>query len=178
MPLTIDADQLKQRAAGIRLAVFDVDGVLTDGGLYYHRDGSESKRFHVHDGLGLKRLISAGLDVAVITARRSEVVALRMAELGVAHVYQGEAHKLGCLRGLCERLGVKLSEVCYTGDDAPDVECMGAVGLACSVADGTIEAHQAAHWISRRKGGQGAAREVCQLLLNARTAVGRESGSQ
>lgn len=166
-----DADQLKQRAAAIRLAVFDVDGVLTDGGLYYHRDGSESKRFHVHDGLGLKRLIRAGLDVAVITARRSEVVALRMAELGVAHVYQGEADKLGCLRGLCERLGVSMAQVCYTGDDAPDVACMSAVGLACSVADGTVEAHHVAHWVSRRKGGQGAAREICQLLLNAREAA-------
>ena len=168
MSLGAAADEnLRRRAAQIRLAVFDVDGVLTDGGLHYHPGGGESKRFHVHDGLGLKRLIGAGIGVAIITARQSEVVAIRMAELGISHVYQGESDKLACLQGLCERLALTLDQVCYSGDDGPDLACMRAVGLACTVADATDEALSAADWVTRRNGGQGAAREICEFLLSS-----------
>jgi len=165
MQRRLNAEQLAQQAAGVRLAVFDVDGVLTDGGLVFNHEGQESKRFHAHDGLGLKRLMRAGFEVAVITARSSEVVRIRMAELGIGHLYQGESDKLSCLQGLCQRLNLDLDQACYTGDDAPDRACMKAVRLAFSVADATDDALEVAHWVTSRGGGQGAVRQICDLLI-------------
>ncbi len=173
MQCRLSAEQLEQRAAAVRLAVFDVDGVLTDGGLLFNHEGQESKRFHAHDGIGLKRLMRAGIEVAVITARSSEVVRIRMAELGINHVYQGESEKLTCLRGLGERLNLAMEQVCYAGDDAPDRACMQAVGLACSVADATDDALSVAHWVTSRGGGQGAVRQICDLLIAAQDTNGQ-----
>lgn len=161
-------DAVLARAATIRLAVFDVDGVLTDGTLLIDAEGRESKRFHVHDGHGLKALLAAGIELAVISARESAAVSQRMRELGIRHVHQAERDKLGRLSELCRQQGVPLEQVCYCGDDVADLACMAVVGLACSVADATTAAKAAAHWISARNGGCGAVRELAELLLSAR----------
>lgn len=159
---------IRERAALVRLAVFDVDGVLTDGRLWYSEDRRELKAFHVHDGLGLKRLLANGIEVAIITARMSHLVTERMAELGVAHVYQGQKDKLACLDQLCSALKLSLPQVCYTGDDLPDLRAMLRCGLAIAPADAQPAVRDRAHWHTRRNGGEGAAREVCDLLLAAR----------
>ena len=156
-----------QRAARIKLAIFDVDGVLTDGRLWYAEDGHELKSFHAHDGLGLKRLRENGIEVAIITARISHLVAKRMAELGVLHVYQGQHDKRACFDELLHALKLNADQCSYTGDDLPDLCVMSAVGLAIAVANAhpSVSAH--AHWQTQREGGSGAVREVCDLLLEA-----------
>jgi 3-deoxy-D-manno-octulosonate 8-phosphate phosphatase (KDO 8-P phosphatase) len=155
------------RAAKIRLAVFDVDGTLTDGRLWYGEDGHEIKVFHVHDGLGLKRLQANGIQVALITARISHPVAVRAGELDIAHVYQGQSDKRACLEELLEALHLAPEEVTYVGDDLPDLAPMRMVGLAVAVANAHPWIVESAHWQTARQGGDGAAREVCDLLLRA-----------
>lgn len=155
------------RAAQIRLAVFDVDGTLTDGRLWYGEDGREAKLFHVHDGLGLKRLQANGVQVAFITARISHPVALRAEELGIAHVYQGQGDKRACLQSLLDALHLTPAQAAFTGDDLPDLPPMRLAGLAVAVANAHPWVAEAAHWQTRLAGGMGAAREVCDLLLHA-----------
>ncbi len=166
LPTDLPAD-IRERAARIKLAVFDVDGVLTDGKLWYTADGHELKAFHVHDGLGLKRLLANGIEVAVITARLSHAVAERMAELGVAHVYQDQQHKRACLEQLLGALDLSPGEVAYTGDDLPDLAPMQTVGLSIAVANAHPWLRERAHWRTRLAGGRGAVREVCDLILAA-----------
>lgn len=158
---------LLARAAPIRLAVFDVDGTLTDGRLWYAEDGHETKVFHVHDGLGLKRLQANGVQVALITARISHPVALRAEELDIAHVYQGQRNKLACLRELLDALRLEPAQAAYLGDDLPDLAPMRMVGLAAAVANAHPWIVEQAHWQTRARGGEGAARELCDLLLHA-----------
>ena len=165
-PESIPADIL-ERAARIKLAVFDVDGVLTDGHLWYSEDGHELKAFHVHDGLGLKRLLANGVEVAIITARISHLVAQRMADLGVAHVYQGQENKRACFEQLLNALQLKDEQCSYTGDDLPDLAVMSRVGLAIAVANAHPWVRDRAHWSTQRQGGSGAVREVCDLLIAA-----------
>ena len=155
------------RAAKIRLAVFDVDGTLTDGRLWYGEDGRETKVFHVHDGLGLKRLQANGVQVAIITARISHPVALRAEELDIAHVYQGQGDKRACLRELLDALNLTPEQAAFTGDDLPDLPPMHIAGLAVAVANAHPWVAEAAHWRTTRSGGMGAAREVCDLILHA-----------
>ena len=155
------------RAAGIRLAVFDVDGVLTDGGLVLGPEGEEYKVFHVRDGLGLVMLREAGLKVAVISARSAPVVAERMAALGIEHVAQGRDDKRVALLELADRLGVKPAEIAYVGDDLVDLPAMAVAGLPIAVADAHPKVLESAKWVTRRTGGRGAAREVCEMLLDA-----------
>lgn len=166
LPTDLPADIL-QRAARIKLAVFDVDGVLTDGRLWYAADGSELKAFHAHDGAGMKRLAAAGVEIAVITARTSHVVSVRMAELGIVHVYQGRADKLVCFEHLLKALQLKPEEVCYTGDDVVDLPPMQRAGLSVAPANAHPYVRERALWRTRLGGGIGAAREVCDLLLAA-----------
>jgi 3-deoxy-D-manno-octulosonate 8-phosphate phosphatase (KDO 8-P phosphatase) len=166
MPHDIPADIL-DRARRIRLMVFDVDGVLTDGKLHFGADGREHKEFHVHDGLGLKLLRAAGIEVAVVTARTSPIVATRMAELGIDHVYQGQEAKLACFERLVAALKLDVGETAYMGDDLPDLAVMRRVGLAIAPANANDSVLAVAHWRTRREGGQGAAREACELLLLA-----------
>lgn len=166
LPTDLPAD-IRERAAKIRLAVFDVDGVLTDGALWYAADGHELKAFHAHDGLGLKRLLANGIEVAVITARLSHIVTERMAELGVAHVYQDQKDKHACLTRLLQALGIAPAQVAYTGDDLPDLGAMQEVGLSIAVANAHPWIRERAHWRTRLGGGHGAAREVCDLILAA-----------
>jgi 3-deoxy-D-manno-octulosonate 8-phosphate phosphatase (KDO 8-P phosphatase) len=166
LPSDLPTD-VRERAARIRLAVFDVDGVLTDGKLIYAEDGHERKAFHVHDGLGLKRLLANHIEVAVITARMSMIVTERMADLGVAHVYQGQDDKLACLEQLMSALKLSPGEVAYTGDDLPDLAAMQRVGFAIAVANAHPWVRERAHWRTRLAGGAGAAREVSDLILAA-----------
>lgn len=164
------------RAARIRLAVFDVDGTLTDGRLWYSEGGHETKVFHVHDGFGLKRLQANGVQVALITARISHPVALRAEELDIAHVYQGQGDKRACLLELLDALHLTPEQVAFTGDDLPDLPPMRIAGLAVAVANAHPWVTEQAHWQTHRNGGQGAAREVCDLILHAqgKSAAERE----
>lgn len=166
LPSDLPTD-IRERAARIRLAIFDVDGVLTDGSLIYAADGHELKAFHVHDGLGLKRLLANHIEVAVITARMSMIVTERMADLGVAHVYQGQDDKLACFEQLLHALKLQPDQVAYTGDDLPDLAVMQRVGLAVAVANAHPWVRERAHWRTRLHGGSGGAREVCDLILAA-----------
>ncbi|HVN44061.1 MAG TPA: HAD-IIIA family hydrolase [Steroidobacteraceae bacterium] len=149
----------------IRLLVLDVDGVLTDGRLYFGPRGEALKAFHVRDGVGLKELQRAGLTVAVISGRRSAMVAARCRELGVRHVLQGVADKLRALRRLCARLKLTPGACACVGDDLPDLPVMRAAALSFAVADAHIAARRAADIVTRLPGGAGAVREVCDHLL-------------
>jgi 3-deoxy-D-manno-octulosonate 8-phosphate phosphatase (KDO 8-P phosphatase) len=157
-------------AARIRLLVLDVDGVLTDGGLYYGPSGERTKRFHVQDGLGMVEARRAGLTLAVLSGRRSAAVARRLAELGVAHVHQGVRDKRLVLTRLMARLGLDRKHVAMMGDDLNDLPPMRQAGLALAPQNAAREVREAAHWVSRRAGGEGAVREAIELLLGARRA--------
>lgn len=170
MPTSYLADipaDILARAANIRLAVFDVDGTLTDGRLWYGEDGRETKIFHVHDGLGLKRLQANGVQVAIITARISHPVALRAEELDIAHVYQGQGDKRACLRELLDALKLAPEQAAFVGDDLPDLPAMRIAGLAVAVANAHPWIAEQTHWQTGRRGGEGAVREVCDLILLA-----------
>jgi len=167
---------IRDRAAKVRLAVFDVDGVLTDGKLCYSDDGRELKSFHVHDGFGLKRLMANGIEVAIITSRMSHMVTERTAELGIAHVYQGQENKLACYEQLIHALKLAPEQTSYCGDDLPDLPVMQRVGLAIAVANAHPWVHERARWRTRQRGGEGAAREVCDLLLAAQGKAEDELG--
>ncbi|GLQ97003.1 KdsC family phosphatase [Dyella mobilis] len=160
-------DDLLARAAKIRLAAFDVDGTLTDGRLWYSESGHETKVFHVHDGLGLKRLQANGIQVAIISARISHPVALRTEELDITHVYQGQSDKRECLRQILEALNLAPEQAAFVGDDLPDLPAMDSCGLAIAVANAHPWVAQRAHWQTSLGGGMGAVREACDLLLHA-----------
>jgi 3-deoxy-D-manno-octulosonate 8-phosphate phosphatase (KDO 8-P phosphatase) len=155
-------------AARVRLLVLDVDGVLTDGRLYYGARGEMLKVFHVRDGLGLKLLAAGGVTAAVISGRRSGMTAKRCRELGVRHLLQGVEDKLAAFQRLRGGLGMSSGECACIGDDVPDVPLMQEVGLSFAVADAHPQARSAAHVITRLRGGNGAVREVCDYLLEAR----------
>ncbi len=149
----------------VKLLALDVDGVLTDGGLYYTETGEEIKKFNVKDGLGLKQLMASGIEVALISASGSQATLHRANKLGITHVFTGVEDKLETLTALCELLRLDLREVAYMGDDWVDVPVLGAVGLAITVADAIAEAKGCAMYITDKGGGQGAVREVCDLIL-------------
>lgn len=161
-------------AAGIRLAIFDVDGVLTNGQLLLGPQGEELKQFHVRDGHGLVMLRESGMKLAVITGRKSPVVAARMQELGIHFVYQGQREKVQALDALLAELELAGSEVCYVGDDLPDLPVMKRVALPIAVADAHWAVAEAAIWRTTLGGGQGAVREVCELLMRARGTLGAQ----
>ena len=160
---------VKARAARVRLVIFDVDGVLTDGRLYYGASGEELKVFHVHDGQGIKRLQKAGVKVAVISGRDSAAVTRRMQDLGIEHVFQGDEDKLPILERLLKLLGLAPEHVACVGDDLPDLPLLKHAGLAIAVANARPELKAAAHHVTGAHGGRGAAREVCELILEARS---------
>lgn len=168
---------IRERAAQVRLACFDVDGVLTDGKLWFTDDGRELKAFHVHDGLGLKRLAAHGIAIALISARSSPLVALRAHELGIVHVYQGVADKLLVFEQLLKTLAFSAAQAVYVGDDLPDLPVLRRAGLAIAVANAQAPVKQTAHWVSQFGGGAGAVREICELILAAQcTAGGTRAG--
>lgn len=167
--------QILGRAAAVRLALFDVDGVLTDGGLVLGANGEELKTFHVRDGLGLVMLLEAGLEVGVISARPSAVVAARMQALGVRHIALDVADKAGEMRRMLHELALEPSQCAFTGDDLVDLAPMALAGLGIAVADAHPLVRARAHWVTAAPGGRGAVREVCELVL---AAQGRLTAAQ
>lgn len=159
------------RAARIKLVVFDVDGVLTDGSLYLCDDGQEIKAFHSRDGHGMKMLQHSGVPVAIITGRTSQVVTQRMASLGIEHVYQGRLEKLPAFEELIARLNISADEVAYMGDDVVDLPIMRRVGLAVAVQDAHDLVKKHSHWQSPNAGGRGAARDLCELIMEAQGTI-------
>jgi 3-deoxy-D-manno-octulosonate 8-phosphate phosphatase (KDO 8-P phosphatase) len=158
---------VRERAARVRLVAFDVDGTLTDGKLGLDGNGLETKQFHVHDGLGLKLLLDAGIEVALVTARTGTVVNGRAKELGVQHVFLGVANKLACIDALIARLGLTREQTAYMGDDLPDLGALSALGLAVAPANAHPWVRERVHWRTQAAGGNGAARELCDLILAA-----------
>jgi 3-deoxy-D-manno-octulosonate 8-phosphate phosphatase (KDO 8-P phosphatase) len=167
--------ELAARARAIRLAAFDVDGVMTDGTLYIGAQGEAFKPFNILDGQGIKLLQSAGIAVAIITGRSSEAVAWRGRELGIGHVVQGAQDKVAELRTLAEGRGLDLAQCSFMGDDLADLEAMRACGLAVSVPNGVALVKEAAHYVTSTFGGKGAVREYCEWLLGQRGQLARAS---
>jgi 3-deoxy-D-manno-octulosonate 8-phosphate phosphatase (KDO 8-P phosphatase) len=158
---------LKERASRIRMLVLDVDGVLTDGKLYFDHSGNEMKAFNTRDGMGMKALQQCGIEVAVITGRKSEAVAHRMSQLDIQHIYQGREDKLSAFLHLLKVTGLEAQQICFAGDDWIDLPVLSRAGLAVSVADAEDRVKEQAHWITSRNGGDGAVREICNLILIA-----------
>ncbi|WPL15414.1 3-deoxy-D-manno-octulosonate 8-phosphate phosphatase KdsC [Thiorhodovibrio winogradskyi] len=156
-----------ERAKSVRVVIFDVDGVLTDGSLFIGDDGQEYKAFHSRDGHGMVMLQETGVSLAVITGRQSQVVRLRMESLGIRHVYQGRRDKLPAYNELKERLQLSDRDFAYVGDDVIDLPILSRVGLGVAVADAhpMVKAH--CHWQTTNGGGRGAAREVCEFIMRA-----------
>jgi len=160
-------ETLFEKAKQIRLVIFDVDGVLTDGSLYLGDDGQEYKAFYAQDGLGIKLLQATGVMIGIISARTSQVVTHRMKSLGVQYIYQGKLDKLPAFKELCEESQLSPHQVAYVGDDLIDVPVMKQVGLAIAVANAHFLVTKYAHWQTTTTGGRGAVREVCELIMQA-----------
>jgi 3-deoxy-D-manno-octulosonate 8-phosphate phosphatase (KDO 8-P phosphatase) len=161
------------RLAGVRLVAMDVDGVLTDGGIWYTDRGEELKRFDVRDGQGLVLLRDAGVITALITRRHSEIVDRRARELGIVEVHQDAADKADVVQGILGRHGVRAADACYVGDDVGDLPAMALVGFPVAVADAVSAVTRAAVYVTRARGGRGAIRELCDLILSARQKQSR-----
>jgi len=156
------------RAKGLKLFLLDVDGVLTDGTITYTHEGNEIKSFHTRDGFGIRLLMECGVDVGLITARESEAVNRRVQDLGIKHVFQKVKNKRAVFELLLKELHLEPSEVGYMGDDWLDLPLLVRVGFAATVADAVPEVLQVAHFVTGRKGGRGAVREVCDLIIEAK----------
>ncbi len=156
---------LQERCSAIELLVVDVDGVLTEGGIVHGSAGLELKQFHVRDGFGLRCWQRAGKRAAIITGRSSPVVEVRALEVGIGTVVQGAAEKLPAYRRLLAETGLLPGQVCYVGDDLPDLPPLRHCGLAAAVADAAAEVRAAAHYVTRNAGGRAAVREVVELIL-------------
>lgn len=166
-PATSNQPDINDKAKRISLLVLDVDGVLSDGRLYFGNSGEEIKNFHIHDGLGIKLLARGGIDTAIITGRSSAIVARRAENLGITHVMQGREDKLQALEELRQTLSIDLGQIAYMGDDLPDLAAIRRVGLGLTVANANIVVRRHADWISSHNGGDGAVREACEMILSA-----------
>lgn len=172
-PISADtANKFKQ----IKLLICDIDGVFSDGRIYLGNQGEELKAFHTRDGFGIKAIINAGIQVAVITGRKSHIVEKRMTSLGVQHIYQGQEDKTQAFALLCKQLALQPEEVAYIGDDVPDLTVMQKVGLAISVADAHPLILSLAHYTTKTRGGFGAVREACDILLETRGVLAQAQG--
>ena len=163
-----DAAEITARAVDIRLLVLDVDGVMTDGRLYFSANGEEMKCFHVRDGAGIVQLLRSGVQIAIISGRKSQAVEQRAEELGIAFVRQGIADKLAAVRELLSKLNLSPDAVACVGDDSADVPILKIARFAIAVADAHASVKSCAHLITAAQGGCGAVREVCDLILAAR----------
>lgn len=161
-------DNIMLLAADVRLLALDVDGVLTDGRLYFSAQGDELKAFNILDGQGIKMLHRSGIDVALITGRSSPLTARRARDLGIERLMQGRADKAAALRELCGDLNIPLQQTAYMGDDLPDLEAILIAGLGITVPNGHWHVREQAPWCTQVEGGAGAVREVCDLILQAR----------
>lgn len=158
---------ISEKAKNIKLLILDVDGVLTAGTLSYTPNGIEVKNFHVHDGQGMKLLKKTGVDIGVITTCKSPIVKRRMDDLGINHLYQGQIDKLPAYEDLKNKLNLTDEQIAYVGDDLPDLPMLKRVGLAVTVSNAPKIIQQHTHWITKAKGGKGAAREVCDFIMQA-----------
>ena len=158
----------RQRAAGIRVALFDVDGVLTDGTVYAGGQGDALQAFHIHDGKGLRMLREAGVEVGWVTARGGNALMRRAEELSIRHILRGRADKGEALREICTRLEVPAEACAFVGDDLIDLPAVRQAGLGAAVADAHPHVRACADWVTARPGGRGAVREVCELILLGR----------
>lgn len=173
--MDLDFEDAVARARRIKLVIFDVDGVLTDGKLYFlpttgadgKPSGVEFKGFTAHDGLGITLARLGGLEVAIITKRESATVAIRARDLKLDLVYQGQSHKLRAAHEICEKSGATLEEMCYVGDDVVDLPVMRVCGLSIATANARPQAKAAAHWITPNPGGEGAGRDAVDFILTA-----------
>jgi 3-deoxy-D-manno-octulosonate 8-phosphate phosphatase (KDO 8-P phosphatase) len=163
----LSPEALAARARPIRIAAFDVDGIMTDGSLTFDSTGRELKTFHVRDGLGLKLLQNAGIILAIVTGRSSSIVDVRARELGIRHVIQGSADKLVSCQTLLEQLGLDWTQCAYMGDDLPDLPVLEKCGLALTVPEAPVLIRNQAHWISPVGGGKGAVRCAAEMMLDA-----------
>lgn len=159
------------KASKIKLLVFDVDGVLTNGQLIFGDDGQEYKAFHSRDGHGMKMLMHNGIDIAIITGRTSNVVKHRMKNLGIQHIYQGKLDKRPAFMEIRGKLGLNREQLAYVGDDIVDLPVLLQAGFAVTVADGHDLVKQHADWVTPHAGGQGAVRDVCELILQAQNKL-------
>ena len=155
---------LRNRALKIKMVVFDVDGVMTDGSMIYDNNGLQYKTFNAKDGQGIAMLEKYGIKTAIITAKESGAVLSRFQDLGMTKLYQGVKNKIEAMKDLVSDFDLDYSEVAYMGDDLPDIGVLREVGLACCPNDATIEVKNICHFISAKRGGRGAVRELCDLI--------------
>ncbi len=172
-----ELNQVYQQAAKIKLVIFDVDGVLTNGGLFIGDDGQEYKAFHSRDGLGMAMLQKTGVQIGIITARSSDVVKHRMASLSIKYVYQGRKEKLPAYQELLAESGLQAEQVAYVGDDLVDLPVLLNVGLAIAVADAHPFVTKHVHWQTENNGGLGAARDVCEMIMQAQGTLEQQYAS-
>mgnify|MGYP006430353383 CR=1 FL=1 len=165
--------QITEKARQIRLVIFDVDGVLTDGSLIMGDDGLEYKAFNAKDGHGMKMLQASGVEIGIISARNSRVVNLRMESLGIRHLYQGQRDKLKAFDDLRNKLKLNREQIAYVGDDLLDLCIMRQVGLAIAVQDASPEVVTQANWQTTAPGGRGAAREICEFIMRSQGTFDR-----
>jgi len=159
-------EQFLERLADIKLLSLDTDGVLTDGGLYFTDDGEELRKFNVKDGLGIQRVQAVGVKVAIITASSTPSIAHRGRRLGVDYVFLDCDDKLATLVGICDEMGIDLDQVGHVGDDLNDLPVFDAVGCPMTVVDAADEALSSALFVTKKKGGEGAVREICDLIIS------------
>ena len=169
--------QVFEQAKKIKLLVCDVDGVFSDGRIYLGNDGEELKAFHTKDGFGMKALEKSGVMTAVITGRRSNIVKNRMTALNVTHIVQGEEDKLPALKEIAAKESVALDEIAFIGDDCPDLPCIKAVGLGVAVSDAHPAVINGADYKTFTKGGFGAVRELCDLIMLAQNNLHLAKGA-
>ena len=165
--------ELLQRARAVRLMVFDVDGVLTDGTLWYGAGGGEWKAFHAFDGHGMKMLAAAGVPCALLSGRKSGAVAARARELGIKHVLQGIDEKLAAFQGLLKKMKLKSNEAGFMGDELVDLPVLTRCGFACAPREAPEAVRSRVHYVASAPAGRGAAREVCELLMSAQGSLER-----
>ncbi|MCY4177808.1 MAG: HAD-IIIA family hydrolase [Endozoicomonadaceae bacterium] len=165
---------LTERACMIKLAAFDVDGVMTDGTIYYNDQGSELKAFNILDGMGIKLLQKSGVKIAIITGRSSDVVSKRAKELNVDFLMQGREDKLVALTEIVKSLELSLKEVAYLGDDLPDLPAICAAGLGMTVPNGSGFVKKKADGVTKSSGGKGAVREFCELIMHAQGTLSQQ----
>jgi 3-deoxy-D-manno-octulosonate 8-phosphate phosphatase (KDO 8-P phosphatase) len=160
-------EDLIARAGAVKLIIFDVDGVLTDGSLFYGDNGEEYKAFNSRDGHGIKMLRASGVESAIITGRTSQVVMHRARNLGIARVIQGSEDKLRCFQNLLVEVGLRPEQTAFMGDDVVDLPAMRRCGLAITVPESSEEVRARAHLVTKAGGGRGAAREACEFIMRA-----------
>lgn len=163
----VTQQELFQKAKTINILLLDVDGVLTDGKLYFDNDGNEQKTFNTLDGHGIKQLQNSGVKVGIITGRESKLVAKRAADLGIEILIQGREDKFTALKEILQKHPEELENIAFMGDDYPDLTVMTKVGLSLTVKNAHPEVAKRAHWQSTRNGGKGAVREACDMIMKA-----------